>query len=128
MSEEIFIQLTMLDCEYWKAGQCIMKISEEEYNFHNIDFKKRFNKRKPEYWIYVDSPIMLKGEQLITVQVIPNKGMNNYKLCNVPDREELYPQQSLLPRASCFPHFFKCCPELKILYCEKCGETRKCDL
>jgi hypothetical protein len=49
------IEINILASEYWKSGQCIAKISEEEFWNFSINKRKRLMKRAPEYWIFINT-------------------------------------------------------------------------
>ena len=51
--EEKTVELNVLDCNPWGKGQCIIKISKQDYAL--VDGRSRLMKRSPEYWIFVNT-------------------------------------------------------------------------
>jgi hypothetical protein len=123
MQTETAITLTVLDCHHWKEGQCIIKISEKEFYNFSIDERRRVAKRNPEYWIFVDTPHsdkVLTGKCIVFVSMDAN-GQKNYSISKKDDNQI---NNLITVLQSCPPHLFKCSPELRIIFCEKCGTTK----
>jgi hypothetical protein len=87
-------------------------------------------KRQPAFWIYVDAPADIKPMGLTNIQLVPGKKPDDYSY-KVLEGEKI-PVDEIpshvdktynIPNA-CPPHSFKCCIELKTLYCKKCGKTK----
>ena len=116
---ESSIQVRVLDCEFWKKGQCIIQIPESEFKSLHMDDRKRLVKRKPECWIFVNTGTIkhVPGGDLTLFVSVSDSEKTTYSLDpNVkPEVDESY---------VCSPHLFRSCVELRIIFCEKCGKTK----
>lgn len=119
------ININVLDSEFWKPGQCIMRISEQEFDSFFIDKRKRLVKRKPEFWIFVETQsakIIPLGENRLFVG-INSFGKESYSLApwDTKSLEILNTDNSF----RCEPHLFRISKELRIIFCEKCGKIKQ---
>lgn len=112
------IEVTVLDCEFWKKGQCLIEISESEFKSFHMDARKRFMKRKPECWIFVDtgSIVNIPNGSLTLFVSVSDSGKTTYSLDQnkIPESTESY----------VCSHLFRPCTELRIIFCEKCGKVK----
>lgn len=113
------IEVTVLDSEFWKKGQCLIEISESEFKSFHMDDRKRLMKRKPECWIFVDTGSIkhIPNGDLTLFVSVSDSGKTTYSLDEntIPQINESY---------VCSPHLFRPCIELRIIFCEKCGKTK----
>ena len=109
--------LNVLDCNFWKKGQCIIKISSQDYTL--VDRRSRLMKRSPEYWIFIN---MGEIEEIpignTKFYVKDNNGRKTYSI--FPDSHH----EICIPIYICESHLFRCSDGLKILFCEKCGKVK----
>lgn len=114
---ESSIDITVFDSEFWKPGQCIIKISEQEFGFLFIDKRKRLMKRKPECWIFVDTQSIehIPKSKCTLFVLADTSGKKNYSLQSSVNKIPEMVQGIL----HCPPHLFRCSAELHIIFCEK---------
>jgi len=118
------INVTVLDSEYWKPGQCIIKISECEFDYLFTGERKRLSDRNPECWIIVDNQndvLVAEGDCRLFIY-IDSEGIKNYSVRQFEDSQESSSTDTNIK--SCPPHLFRCSQELRIIFCEKCGKNK----
>ncbi len=103
MSESESFVVDVLDCETYDSRQVLLRISEKEFKTHKIPQWRRFFKKNPEYWFYVESSVSVPlGQATVTVRWIGNGPCyvySNNKPCTGPTYASVAtsPSQSVSP-------------------------------
>ena len=118
------VTLDVLAWRTWSAEQWLACISEEEFLAHKIAEHRRYTKW-PDCWIFIEwsgTEVPPPGRTLFAESFRNAKA--RYWLQPFPKPE---PSPPVVTQGCCLgagAHLFRASPELRLLYCERCGEMR----
>jgi hypothetical protein len=111
--------INVIAYEYWKPGQCIVKITQNEFDNFIMNKRRRLLKRKPEYWVFINVK-SIEDFSKDQCEIYISRSKHGDEIYSTsPEIVDNEPEPY-----RCDSHLFRCSPELKIIFCEKCGKTK----